>query len=137
MGSRDIHMQEIFICIHMQEIFMRSPEKFFFPLRATPLFSYSNNIGKKAIIGKYFLQSPLLLQKIWKNSSPIIVKKYTTVNFFRIFEANLRFLTSKTCFFAFIFFRELINNHEFFQNFWSQFAPMKNFWIIDRVSKLL
>ena len=32
--------------IHIHEIFMRPPEKFFLPLRATPLFSYSNNIVK-------------------------------------------------------------------------------------------
>ena len=36
-------------------------------------------------------------QKIWKNS-------WSSVNFFRIFRANLRFLTLTTCFFDLFFF---------------------------------
>ena len=51
-----------------------TPRKIFFLLRATPLFPHLNNIGKKALIGKYFQQSLLLLRRIRKKSSSIIVK---------------------------------------------------------------
>ena len=46
-----------------------------------------------------------LTPKILKNSMLLMVNIYTSVNFFRIFWTNCHFLTSKTCFSAFLFFQ--------------------------------
>ena len=79
---------------------------------------------------KKFSEAHIDFLKFEKNSWSFFIKIYTSVNFFRIFGANVRFLTSKWCFFAFILFRALIcsknstevyvfiiNSNEFFRDF--------------------
>ena len=60
---------------------------------------HCNPYGK---IQKFFLRGSLA-PKILKKFMVIHGKEYTPVNFFRIFGANVRFLSSKRCFSAFIF----------------------------------
>ena len=86
----------------------------------------------------------LIDSKNLENALSLMVKKYISMIFFTIIGANIRYLTLKTSFSAFIFsqaqigpknskkFTELhfftINDYAFFQDFWSQCAPQKNLW---------
>ena len=85
-----------------------------------------------------------LTSKIAKKSRSFLMKIYTSVNFFRIFGANMRFLTSKHVFFLLFYLKCSLalkilkkfpevnfftsKNHELFQNFWTQCVSKKNLW---------
>ena len=123
------------VCFSMRWIRIRCP----FTVDISILRSFKGQTSLRNLprISKIFLRRTLLCL--------FLVKKCTPVNFSRIFGTNLRSEKIKAkkqvrkCklapkilkkFTEVIFFTK--NNHEFFQNCWSQCAPWKNLWNVQQ-----